>query len=239
MDKTDPSVIKHRLINLGLKCSDVKIVTKARENNNEQVIFIVYFERKSITLKELRQNYSVIEYIKVRWEYQKPNKSKLTQCYNCQMFGHGSNRCNVKTFCAHCAGEHNTKDCKASFEKCANCSGAHKSMSPNCPSRETYVKTKQRALPKNLRERSLPFNNNANYNNNFPNSLNQSESRKVHNLDYNQSNFRNGNKNSNNLFSFEEMKNLTFELISSLQNCKSREEQFEVITNLACKFLYS
>ena len=108
LDKSDPNIIKNKLISLGLKCSDVKIVTKTREDRNEIVIFIVYFEYKSITLKELRENYSVINYIKVRWEYQKPNKSKVTQCYNCQMFGHGSSKCKVKSFCAHCAGEHKT-----------------------------------------------------------------------------------------------------------------------------------
>ena len=77
LDKTDPSVVKARLTNLGLKCMDVKMVTRARDSNNEHIIFIVYFERKSITLKELRQKYFAINYIKVRWEYQKSNKSKL------------------------------------------------------------------------------------------------------------------------------------------------------------------
>ena len=60
------------------------------------------------------------------------------------MFGHGSSRCMVKTFCAHCAaGNHKTADCNASFEKCANCSGAHRAMSPDCPSRESYNKIRQ------------------------------------------------------------------------------------------------
>ena len=44
--------------------------------------------------------------------------------------------------------------------------------------------------------------------------------------------------NNNNLFSFEELKNLTLDLISNLRKCKTREEQFQVVTNLACKFLY-
>ena len=39
---------------------------------------------------------------------------------------------------------------------------------------------------------------------------------------------------NNNLFSFEELKNLTVELISNLSKCKSRADQFEVITSLAC-----
>lgn len=56
----------------------------------------------------------------------------------------------------------------------------------------------------------------------------------------NQFNYQNinGNNKNNNLFSFEEMKNLTFELIASFKNCKTREEQFGVVTTLAFKFLY-
>ena len=39
------------------------------------------------------------------------------------------------------------------------------------------------------------------------------------------------------LFSISELQTLTFELIANLKNCKTRLDQFEVITNLACKFL--
>ena len=237
LDKTDPSVVKARLTNLGLKCMDVKMVTRARDSNNEHIIFIVYFERKSITLKELRQKYFAINYIKVRWEYQKPNKSKITQCYNCQMFGHGSSRCMVKTFCANCAGNHKTVDCKESIVKCANCKGPHKAMSPDYPNRETFIIIRKRAQPKSIGQRNQQFNNRSNYNVNFPNVLNQSETPNTsiigNSLPYSQ-NFT----NNNNLFSFEELKNLTFDLISNLRKCKTREEQFQVVTNLACKFLY-
>lgn len=239
LDKKDPSVIKAHLLDMGLKVMDVKIVTRGRDSNNEQIIFIVYFVKKSITLRELRQKYSVMNYIKVRWEYQKPNKSKLTQCYNCQMFGHGSSRCMVKTFCARCAGNHKTTECEATIVKCANCNGPHKAMSPDCPSRETFNQMRLRAQPKSIVQKSQHYNTKTNYNTNFPNTLNQGEipntSRRDNNLPYSH-NFN--NNSNNNLFSFEELKNLTFELISNLRKCKSREEQFEVVTNLAYKFLY-
>lgn len=237
LDKTDTSVVKNQLKSLGLKCIDVKMVTRPRDNY-EQVIFIVYFERKTVTLKELRQNYSAINYIKVRWEYQKPNSAKLTQCHNCQMFGHGSSRCSVKTFCAHCAGNHPTKDCKATVVKCANCNGPHKSMSPECPSRETYKQIRQRYQPKRTGRTNQAVNNNQSYSDQFPNALNQPEmptsSRQESNNTYAQQ-----TKNANNdLFSVDELRNLTCELISKLKNCKSRAEQFGVITDLAFKFLY-
>ena len=182
----------------------------------------------------MRQNYSSINFIKVRWDYQKANKSKLTQCYNCQMFGHGSSRCKVKTFCAKCAGNHKTTECNSTVFKCANCNGAHKAMSPDCPSRANYVEIRQRVQPKRIPRPVIKNqNSNTNYNTNFPNSLHQKATPTVNSW----GNTQTENQN-NNLFSFEELKNLTVELISNLSKCKSRADQFEVITSLACKFLY-
>ncbi|KAI8121037.1 Nucleic-acid-binding protein from mobile element jockey [Lucilia cuprina] len=144
LDKCDPVVIKKDLLAKGLKCTDVKIVTRDM----------------------------------VRWEYQKPNRSKLTQCYNCQMFGHGSNRCNVKTYCANCAGNHKTSECKSDAIKCANCKGSHKAMSPDCPNRATYLEFKKRSQPRRSTKPTNSYlNNNSNeYTTHFPNSLQQNVS---------------------------------------------------------------
>lgn len=144
LDKQDPQTVKNHLNNMGLKCLDVKLVLKKGVRNLEYVIFVVYFQRQTITMKELRHNYSIIEYVKVKWEFQKSNKSQITQCYNCQLFGHGSSRCRVKTFCANCAGPHKTAECKETDVKCANCSGPHPSYSDLCPSKQTYLNIKQR-----------------------------------------------------------------------------------------------
>ena len=154
------------------------------------------------------------------------------------MYGHGSSRCNVKPFCAHCAGKYKTVECSANTVKCANCKGPHKAMSAECPSREMYKQIRQRTQPKSPR-RSPEFNNRVNYNNNFPNTLNQSGALpNMSSWNYSQP-FTQVNSNiNNNLFSFEELKNLTFELIANLKSCKSREEQFQVVTNLDCKFLF-
>ena len=39
------------------------------------------------------------------------------------------------------------------------------------------------------------------------------------------------------LFAIPELQSLTMDLINNLRNCKTKLDQFEVITNLACKFL--
>lgn len=164
------------------------------------------------------------------------------------MLGHGSSRCKVKTFCAKCAGNHKTAECNSEIIKCANCQGPHKSFSLDCPSRQQYQQITQRSQPRVFRPRQQQnnFQNNSrystNYTNDFPNSLNQATANTNpgwnHQTNNNNANNNNGNNNPNNLFSVEEIKNLTFELISKLKNCKCKADQFEVITLLACRFLY-
>lgn len=238
LDKRDPSIIKNQLTELGLKCLDVKLVQKKGAGRTEIIIYVVYFQRQSISMKELRQNYSVIEYMKVKWDFQRGSKSKITQCYNCQMFGHGSSRCQVKTFCANCAGPHKTSECNESFNKCANCNEAHKSNSDVCQSKQNYLQMRER-MRTTSRRSGRPAFSTPNYERSFPNNLNQTRSPTTSSWcpqRFTQTN-PNANNNSSNLFSPEEIKNLTLELITNLRNCRSKADQFEVITNLACKFL--
>lgn len=241
LDKHDPAIIKKRLSEMGLQCLDVKIVIKKNQFNAEYVFYVVYFQRQTITIKELRQQYSIIDYLKVRWEFQQAKRSQVTQCYNCQMFGHGASHCRVKTFCSNCAGQHKTVDCKEPASKCANCGGPHKSTFNECPNKANYLNFRQRLQPA-PRRRIREFN--GNYNNNFPNTLRQSTPTSTRNWQAPKtatnnfsSNSPNNNGGSADLFSIEEIKNLTLELITNLRNCKDKAQQFEVITSLACKFL--
>lgn len=159
------------------------------------------------------------------------------------MFGHGSSRCKVKTFCSNCAGQHKTSDCQESTPKCANCNGPHKSTYDQCPSKIHYLNIRQRAQPPQRRPVRTEVLLTKNYSNSFPNTLRQSVSTTTTNwqaqrdLINNRSSNNANNNCSNDLFSIEELKNLTFELITNLRNCKNKADQFEVITNLACKFL--
>ena len=47
----------------------------------------------------------------------------------------------------------------------------------------------------------------------------------------------NTNANNSDLFSFDEMKNITFELIHKLRTCKSKLDQLKIVLSIACKFL--
>ena len=110
------------------------------------------------------------------------------------MFRHGSSRCMVKTFCAHCAGNHKTADCNASFDKCANCSRAHRAMSPDCLSRESYNKIRQRTQTNRISKNEQNYNVNTNYSGNLQNTLNQYEMPNSSNKKYSQ----HFNQNTNN-----------------------------------------
>lgn len=227
LDKMDAIKLKSNLIAKGLNCLDIKPVFRKDKYNNEIILYIVYFKKGSISLKELRENHTSIDYIKVKWSYHAKQSNKVTQCYNCQMFGHGSSNCNIKPFCSQCAGHHKTIDCTITTIKCANCGEAHKSTDISCRSRNAYV---------NLRQRNGHNKKSTGYN------TQPSHSQQTAKFDPNGAytsfaNVVSFNNTNNNLFNIDQLKELTFELINNLRNCKSKAEQFEVITSLAFKFL--
>ena len=92
---------------------------------------------------------------------------------------------------------------------------AHKAMSTDCPSRESFNKIRQRAQPSRISKNTQNYNSKSNH----PNTLNQHEMPDSSNMRYSQ--HFNLNTNNDNLFSFEELKKLTFELISNLRKCNS------------------
>lgn len=232
LDKLDPTKVKLELINLGLNCLDVKSIYSKTENNREIILYIVYLKKGSTSLMELSNNFKSINYIRVKWSYKSKLPNKITQCYNCQMFGHGSNICNIKTFCAKCAGSHATSTCTSTTLKCSNCNGDHKSTDNICPSRCSYVGLKERlykpTTSRNIHNRTINSRNNQSYDLSTPNNTYANVVR---------STYTSQNNPSNDIFTLEELKALTFELIENLKNCKTKTDQFNVITNIAFKFL--
>jgi hypothetical protein len=90
--------------------------------------------------------------------------SPLTQCGNCQHFGHPTIRCKSRPACAVCALPHSTKDhlclrndcngglsCSHFDIKCILCTGTHKATDPKCPE-----KTKIEIAEKARREAIIP-----------------------------------------------------------------------------------
>ena len=60
----------------------------------------------------------------------------VTQCFNCQSFGHSAQNCRSKKKCLICGESHSHKGCpnkEARKRKCANCTGPHVASYKGCP----------------------------------------------------------------------------------------------------------
>ena len=67
-------------------------------------------------------------------EFQSP--VSVTQCFNCQSFGHSVKNCGSKQKCLICGENHSYKGClnrEARKPKCANCKGSHVASYKGCP----------------------------------------------------------------------------------------------------------
>ena len=246
LDRKSGEEVKTELNSLGFKCIDVKCVTKNYDGGYTDTIYIVNFENGSVKLFELRTKCKSLFRTIIKWDYQRKLKNKPVQCRNCQMYGHGERGCNIKSMCGFCAGKHRTDECKNSEKlKCANCNGNHKSSDISCPNRESYLEirnkisfNKVRQNPPTLHKRQFSYNAS-----NFPQlpiscsqNITSSPSGPTQKSQWSSSS---GRAPSSNLFTEQEFAELTFEMISKLKECSSKEQQFNVIAQLAIKYLYS
>ncbi len=125
-------------------------------------------------LKEIRSLFNVV----VSWSFY--NNSGITQCSNCQNFGHGSSNCFLLPSCVKCGGSHQTKSCPLDKEKkdgkipmqklcCVNCFGHHTANYQNCPARQQYISNQSQRkgdLPKRVNRnhfKEAPELNNVNF----------------------------------------------------------------------------
>lgn len=151
--------------------------------------------------------------------------------------------------------------------QCCNCNGSHLASDPTCPERERYQRIQRNASQRNSRRSQaikqlpshatdfppLPGNNYANApisnsqrkmtNCNQQRSFSQVTAQgctKRHTTQLMPVSSQNdpGNSCSSDLFSFQEINCLLQELISDLGRCRNKSEQFQVITNLAIKYIY-
>ena len=76
-----------------------------------------------------------LNYNGTHYDCETPQKERfLARCGNCQAYGHQYAACTNAPRCGKCAQQHQLKDCKALYEKCALCTGrGHGSSSSSCP----------------------------------------------------------------------------------------------------------
>jgi hypothetical protein len=154
--------ISERLVNLGFDVISVKQMSTARRSPEGTThitlpMFLVTLPRttKSQDLYKL----STLCHISIKVESYK-SQNALTQCYNCQKFGHVWPNCKQPPRCLWCGGGHLHRDCQvkgnaSSTPGCCNCQltegqTAHPTNYRGCKhAKEEMQKKKQKGTPKN------------------------------------------------------------------------------------------
>lgn len=113
-------------------------------DNEDYPVYLVHFKSSSITINQLQRNHKTIGNIIVRWEKLNRLKKRVTQCFNCQAWGHSSRNCGRPRKCVKCTETHDVGQCKRvnkeaeGSPKCVNCQGEHAASHRQCPVYKTY-----------------------------------------------------------------------------------------------------
>lgn len=116
----------------------------------ERPLYIVHFERGKTNLNTLNNTAKAVGSVIVKWHRFDTARKRLTQCHNCQQYGHSATNCGHKYRCIKCLNEHlpgqclrKTKDDEGT-PKCVNCQGDHAANSRQCSHFISYSEMVQR-----------------------------------------------------------------------------------------------
>lgn len=121
----------------------IKMTTK---NMTIYPIYLVKFHN-SVNYREIL-NISYLFHTRIYWEKYRHNTT--TQCYNCQLFGHGARNCNRQAKCLKCGQDHDSRNCTKPREEeptCANCGENHLANSKHCTSYQNYLSKRKKKKP--------------------------------------------------------------------------------------------
>lgn len=250
--KTDIEELRAALKDKGIEPNTIRELTPKKLKFNDQTHYVLSFPLGATKINVLKQCKYLCSLV-IEWDLYIPRKYGPTRCHNCQIFGHGSRQCSMQTKCPACAGPHKIEDCTAVDEngcilegkklKCANCGGEHPATYENCPKLIEYLQIQERIAAKNTakfshtKANAPPFNTRE-----FPQLPQRTRAfRPAPPPTYNAWSHANTNtpkrNGSSDLFSTQELLQLTQELVVSLRNCKTRFDQLNVITELAFRFV--
>lgn len=124
------------------KIPAIKVTTIVKSSDERKAVHLVHIARESVNLSTLNTLHRRISFFKVRWENQRKDKKRHSQCHRCQSWGHGSSNCRYPARCVKCAGQHETKDCLKTRETnptCANCGKNHTANFRGCEQAKSYA----------------------------------------------------------------------------------------------------
>lgn len=251
-------------VKTGLQMANIQFVDvkkmHTKGDHKNYALYLVYFANKSTKLSELKVNKYVLNIV-VSWSPYIASRKGPTQCNNCQLHGHGSKNCNLPPRCSKCGGKHESRAClrdqlplPEQLYVCCLCGNAHSSRDRNCPKRIDYIKMKlshsssksnhasksNHSVDQRSRQHMTHQQPSTNNNSEFP-SIKVHQGRKFSDwFSPSQPNSPaiEANRNaSEELFSPQQLLELTTELISNLKVCRTKMDQFQVITKLAIKYV--
>lgn len=235
----------------GITCSEIKSMTVRSKRYDDQSTYLLYMEKGTITLSEIRQKCRQLFRTIVHFDFYRKSKGPV-RCFKCQTYGHGANGCHLSTKCSLCAGDHLTSACptrnnEEAVRKCANCQGNHPASSPLCPARRHYLELQHELSKKHNQRRSRgtmptpPITNQRNFPKLPSNHRESSPAGPSHIFHSGGTAYSNVLRNnaSNDLFTYSEVMTITNELLTKLKSCKNKEDQFRVITEVTFKYLYN
>lgn len=122
--------IKGSIITQEIKAKKVQKLQP--EKITEEPLYLVNFEN-NVDKKNIF-NIRYVCNIRVYWESLR-NPRKITQCYNCQKFGHVATNCSNTPRCVKCPENHDSRTCtkdESAPPHCVNCGKAHPANYRKC-----------------------------------------------------------------------------------------------------------
>jgi hypothetical protein len=106
-------------------------------------VYLVHFEESTLTFDSLTRTRAIGSVI-VTWERFDHSRKRLSQCKNCQRYGHAASNCSMIRRCVKCTETHEPKQCARKSRtdegtpKCVNCNGQHAANHRQCPAYQSY-----------------------------------------------------------------------------------------------------
>lgn len=113
---------------------DMKIINIFPMKTTFSPLYLI-ITTSDITLSALQNKIKHVLHTKITWERRR-NERTITQCRNCQSWGHAASNCYRPPRCLICAENHLTRTCtlpRDATPTCANCKQSHTAASMDCP----------------------------------------------------------------------------------------------------------
>lgn len=250
--ETSESTLMSQLNDLELEPEKLHKMKIHQKKHNDHSVYLIYFKKiQNVKISQLRE-IKAIDNIIVKWEHYSNRRKGPTQCSNCQSFGHGGNNCRLRARCIRCGDFHKSIDCPKLFNekqmqtrtripdgelKCANCGKNHAANFSRCEKRlETIERLKKyRTKTQNVTRKSQnsfqssPELNNFHYPRLNPQDTQPSNEERLNYL-------QPGLSSNNSLFQTAELMEIFKEMMTKLQQAKSKIEQITILGELVIKY---